>query len=339
MSQFKKALEKAKKAGQLNKVKSHPTESERASSYKYVSFDQVGVEPSREEQVAKKKDEEISVQEALRRSGTPAETSGLSKDVASSAREGEISLEEAKYHYAQGGMDAESHVYSQTRQVSLDRDLLLDRKVFAILEQNIVADQYKLLRTMMLHRMRPLGHNTIVVTSSKEREGKTLTVVNLGITIARETRQTVMLVDLDLRQPMIHSYLGISISPGIRDYFSDDVPLKDMLLNPGIESLTVIPAGGRMPNSTEIIGSYRMELMVNEIKNRYPDRYVIFDTPPLASCPDAIVLAGYVDTLLLVARSDYTTGADLTKSVGLLKGVNIAGVVFNEGKVSRQWAY
>ncbi len=235
--------------------------------------------------------------------------------------------------------DIPSPVYSETRKVALQTDRLLDHRVFSILENNAVVDQYKLLRTMILQRTRPKGQNAVVITSSREKEGKTLTAVNLAVTLAKESRQTVLLVDLDLRKPSVHTLLGIDLKPGMRDYFAHDTPLKDLLVNPGIEALTVLPAGGRMPNSTEAIGSFRMEQLVKEIKNRYPDRFILFDTPALQACSDALLLSAYVDGVVLVTRAGVTTAEDVTKSLALLKERTVLGIVLNDGEVGTEWAY
>lgn len=229
--------------------------------------------------------------------------------------------------------------YSQTRCVQLDHDELIDRKVFSILQKDEVADQYKLLRTMVLNRTRPVGHNTIEITSFKDGDGKSLTCVNLAITLAKESRQNVLLVDMDLRRPSIHSILGIDPEPGLRDHFLNGIPLKDMLIHPGIERLTVLPAGGRMDNSTEIIGSSRMENLIREIKGRYQDRYIIFDAPALSTCSDPLVLSSYVDAIVLVARANHTTTEDITSGMALLKDKNILGIVLNDGDVRRGWTY
>lgn len=229
--------------------------------------------------------------------------------------------------------------YSHTRSVQLDTEGLIDRKVFSILEKDEVADQYKLLRTMVLNRTRPMGHNTIEITSFKDGEGKSLTSVNLAITLARESRQNVLLVDMDLRRPSMHSILGIGPKPGLKDYFVNGIPLKDILIHPGIERLTVLPAGGRMDNSTEIIGSSRMENLVREIKNRYPDRYIIFDAPALSTCSDPLVLSAYADAILLVARANHTTTEDITSGMALLKDKNVLGIVLNDSGARRGWTY
>jgi exopolysaccharide/PEP-CTERM locus tyrosine autokinase len=230
-------------------------------------------------------------------------------------------------------------VYSQTRCVHVDREKLIDGKIFSILEEDEISDQYKLLRTTILDRMRHNRYNTIEVTSFKERDGKTLTCVNLAITLAKESRQNVLLVDMDLRRPRIHKVFGIDPEPGLRDYFLHGTPLKDILIHLGIERLAILPSGGRMDNSTEIIGSHRMEALIREIKTRYKDRYIIFDTPALNSCSDPLVLSSYVDAIVLVARAGHTTTEDITSGMAMLKGKNILGIVLNDSGTGRGWTY
>jgi non-specific protein-tyrosine kinase len=236
-------------------------------------------------------------------------------------------------------LEVPAPTYSDTKSVRVDPAKLIDRKVFSILEKDEVADQYKLLRTMVLNRTRPMGHNTIEITSFKHGDGKSLTCVNLAIALAKESRQNVLLVDMDLRRPSIHSILGIDPKPGLKEYFLNNIPLKDILIHPGIERLTVLPAGGRMDNSTEIIGSYRMENLFKQLKNRYQDRYIIFDAPALVTCSDPLILSSHVDAILLVARANHTTTEDITSGMALLKDKNVLGTVFNDSEIRRGWTY
>jgi len=244
-----------------------------------------------------------------------------------------------KHGRARDVVEAPAPTYFQTRSVRVDFEKLVDRKVFSLLKKDEVADQYKLLRTMVLSGIRPKGHRTIEVTSFKEGEGKSLTSVNLAITLANESRQNILLVDMDLRRPSIHSILGIDIKPGLKDYFESDTPIEDIMIHPGIERLTVLPAGGRMDNSTEIMGSPRMENLIRDIRKRYQDRYIIFDSPALNRCSDPIVLSSYVDAILLIARANYTTTEDITAGMALVKEKNVLGIVLNDSEISRRWAY
>ena len=266
--------------------------------------------------------------------------SEIKKALEKARKEGKIPLKEALVEDSpKDRAELPSPAYSQTRSVQVDLKKLIDRKVFSVLKKDEVADQYKLLRTMILNRTRPNGHNAIGITSFKKGEGKSLTCVNLAITLARESRQTVLLVDMDLRRPSIHSILGIDLAPGLKDYFLNGTPIKELLIHPGIEHLTVLPAGGRMDNSTEIMDSHFMEALILEIKTRYKDRYIIFDSPALSACSDPLILASYVDTIALVARAGYTTTEDITSGMALLKDKNILGVILNDSGIRRGWTY
>lgn len=230
-------------------------------------------------------------------------------------------------------------VYSQTRSIKVNPDELINRKVFSVMQKNEVGDQYKLLRTKVLNRTRPMGHNTIAISSFREGDGKSLTAVNLAVTLAKETRQNVLLVDADLRRPNIHTFFGMDPKPGLRDYFVNKIPIENILVHPGIERLTLLPGGGRMDNSTEIMGSHRMEALVRELKNRYPDRYILFDAPALGTCSDPIVLSGYLDAMILVVRAGYTTTEDIKEGLEVIGDTNVLGVVLNDTKIGRGWAY
>ncbi|MBW2167022.1 MAG: hypothetical protein JRG74_13290 [Deltaproteobacteria bacterium] len=123
--------------------------------------------------------------------------SEIKKALEKARKEGSIPLKEALVEDSpKDRAELPSPAYSQTRAVQVDLKKLIDRKVFSILKKDEVADKYKFLMTRILNKTRPNGYNTIEITSFKEGEGKSLTCVNLAITLARESRQTVLLVDI-----------------------------------------------------------------------------------------------------------------------------------------------
>ena len=223
--------------------------------------------------------------------------------------------------------------FTRTRVMPVSRDTFRRNRIVAMEEMSPVADQFKLLRTHLFHRTRPGGLNTIQITGFSPGEGKSLVAVNLAISIARDARQTTLLVDIDFRNPSVHALLGLSPAPpGLKQYFLDGHPLEDLLISPGIDKLTVLPAGGRIPHSTELIGSPAMEALVTELKERYPDRYVIFDTPPIAECPDPLVFSEYVDAMVLVARADHTRSDTVKAVMDLVPRQKVLGIVLNDMK-------
>lgn len=193
-----------------------------------------------------------------------------------------------------------------------------------------LADYYSLLRTQVLHQTRGRGHNIIMVTSVGKGEGKTLTAINLAISMARESMQTALLVDTNLRDPRVAEYMGLATDGGLADVLLDDVPMHNVLVNPGVKKLVVLPAGRPLGGSTEILGSPKMRNLVREMKSKYPDRYVIFDCPHLMDMPDSLVFSSYVDEVLLVVEAGKTTKRDLMRTMDLLQGKPILGVVMNK---------
>ncbi|HIP53313.1 MAG TPA: polysaccharide biosynthesis tyrosine autokinase [Chromatiales bacterium] len=192
------------------------------------------------------------------------------------------------------------------------------------------AEAYKVLRTRVLQRLRANNWNAIAITSPTEGDGKTLTSVNLAISLAREVNQTVLLVDLDLRRPNVHNYFVPRPVPGISDYIVDDTELSDILFNPGIERLVVLPGNHSFTHSSEMLSSPKMVSLINELKTRYPSRIVLFDLPPVLSCDDVLAFSPYVDASLLVVEENKTTKQELKRAVDLLQETNFLGWVLNK---------
>ena len=196
----------------------------------------------------------------------------------------------------------------QTRVSHVSRDELRRNCMVALDEKHPASNQFKLLRTRIFHRTRQKGWNAIQVTGFNTGDGKSLVAANLAISMAQDARQTALLVDLDFRNPTLHELFGLGCDvAGLKSYFFEDIPLERLLVNPGIERLTLLPAGCPTAQATELMGSPRMEALVKELKSRYRNRYIIFDTPPVNECSDLLVFSEYVDAMVLVARADHTT--------------------------------
>ena len=188
---------------------------------------------------------------------------------------------------------------------------------------------YKMLRTQVLQRMNAKQWNALALTSPAAGDGKTLTAINLAISIARELGQTVLLVDLDLHVPSVHKYLGLQPGPGVLGYLRDGVAMSEVLVNPGIERLVVMPGGQPVENSSEILASGAVGKLVAEMKSRYPSRMVLFDLPPIRATDDALSFAPHVEAFLLVIREGKTTRQEIEHSLELLQNVPVLGTVLN----------
>ncbi len=195
---------------------------------------------------------------------------------------------------------------------------------------NHATEQFRILRTQILQKTEGQGNNCLMVTSALDGEGKSTLAANLAIAIAREVHRTVLLVDADLRRPSLHELFGLKPEAGLVHYLLDHEPISDLLIRTGVEKLSFLPAGGRLPNSTEILRSPRMQELIREVKARYHDRYVIFDTSPLLPTADPMVLSQFMDGVILVVRAERTARSHVSEALGLLKGRNVLGVVMND---------
>jgi non-specific protein-tyrosine kinase len=214
----------------------------------------------------------------------------------------------------------------------------LKNRVFSKYRDDGITDHFNLLRLQILQKLEEIGGNSLLITSANPGEGKTFTAINLGICLAQELNRTVLLVDADLRNPTSRHYdfandfFTIKTDQGLADYLLGQAEITRILLNPGIDKLTILPAGRPLPNSAELLGSLRMATLVDEMKKRYPgDRIIIFDTPSLL-CADPVVLSRYVDAVLLVVEQEKTTARDFQRATELLKNSKILGTVLNKSK-------
>jgi non-specific protein-tyrosine kinase len=229
--------------------------------------------------------------------------------------------------------------YTKTKIQFHDSEDLKNNKIISLFDEYKPTHEIKLLQTQVLKKLKKVGGNSILVVSYNPYEGKTFTSINLGVSIAREFDRTVLIIDADLRKPSSRhcsfstDFFRLDVEKGLSDYLAGNSEIQDILINPGINKFTVIPSGKPAVNAPELLNSDTMRLMMEDIKNRYPaDRMVIIDTPPIAKFPDSLILANYVDGILIVVESERTTSEDLKKLAQLLKDAPVLGTVFNKAK-------
>lgn len=220
--------------------------------------------------------------------------------------------------------------YSQTQVNEIKPVVLRENRIVLGDADRVGVAAYKMLRTQVLHRMTENGWNALAITSPAPGEGKSVTASNLAISLARELHHTVLLVDMDLRNPSIHKIFGLNFGAGIGDYLLRGRPMGEILVNPGIERLVILPGAESIENSSEILASPAVGELVKELKSRYPARMIIFDLPPVLSADDALSFAPFVDAFLLVVRDAQTTGASLQRTMELMKDATILGTVLND---------
>jgi capsular exopolysaccharide synthesis family protein len=250
----------------------------------------------------------------------------------------QASRERAGAESATGALDTQTEIYkvqySQTKVVEVSEDVFRKNRIISAVPQHDMKDAYRMLRTRVLQGMRGNNWNSLAVTGPASGCGKTLTAINLAVSLAMEVTSTVVLVDLDLRNPSIHKYFDYEPEYGISDYLYDDVPIEKILFSPSVDRLVVLPGRTGIHNSSEMLRSPKMLSLVDELKNRYPDRYVIVDLPPVLAADDALSFSPYIDAMLLVAEDGSTKTEHLEKALEVLRDAQIIGTVLNKASTS-----
>ena len=173
--------------------------------------------------------------------------------------------------------------------------------------------------------------NIIMVTSGRPSEGKTFTATNLALSIASEQDKTVLLVDADVLKPNVLNTFGLERRSGLMEYLTGEVDdIADVLYPTNIDKLKIIPAGRTHHLSTELLASQKMHETVDEFANRYPDRIVIFDTPPLIGITESAILANFAGQAVVVTEEGNSKLSDIRLSVERLNPDMAIGFVVNK---------
>lgn len=198
-------------------------------------------------------------------------------------------------------------------------DSKIDPRIVAFYDpQSPISEQYRSLRTNIqaINSKTPL--KVLTITSSTHSEGKTITAINLAISMARDlNKKRILLVDADLRRASMTKYLGIDAHPGLSDLILDGISVDNAILDIGIENLTILPSGKIPHNPSEILGSPKMANLIGLLKSKYD--YIIFDTPPIIPVTDAGVIGAQTDGVIMVIMANRTQKGVVKHSENLLK--------------------
>lgn len=220
--------------------------------------------------------------------------------------------------------------YTTTKTVPVDRAHLNANKIYAFDQNDVRSSRFDMLRTHLLQIMEADGLQTLGITSPTSACGKTVIAINLAMSIARQFNHTVLLVDFDLRRPTVYKYLGLKTRAGIGDLLAGRSEIKDVLVNIGVERMTVLPNYSRVHGSSEKLMSETTKKIVEELKERYSDRIVIFDLPPVLEIDDTIAFLPNLDCSILVAAEGATSISQLADCDNILAKINNIGVVYNK---------
>lgn len=148
--------------------------------------------------------------------------------------------------------------YTESSGMTLDQDRLAGARCIGMIPDHPMTQYYKILKTQLYQRLKARSWNTVMITSARRGEGKTVTAINMSFAFAQDFSHTVMLIDCDLKHQRVHEYLGVPVSKGIADHLVYDTPLKDLIVWPGVPKFTFISGGSLVTDSTEILNSSRM---------------------------------------------------------------------------------
>lgn len=204
------------------------------------------------------------------------------------------------------------------------------------------VEQFRGMRTQIYQSREQAPLKSILVSSGMPTEGKSFIAANLAMSLARNMESTVLLIDADLRKPVLHTILGAPCTPGLTEYLAGAAEVKDILqrsqsslvyesgLPLNIPNLTFIPAGGGGDNSSELIANHRIEELIKILSPHFD--WILIDSPPVLAVADAIDLARAADAVLLVARAETTPFDAAQRAQGAFSNSRILGFVLNAVK-------
>jgi len=229
--------------------------------------------------------------------------------------------------------------YLNTPIIKLDNAHLEKNRIVSHTKSDVNSYSFDSLRTQILQKMEENNWRTIAVVSPTPQSGKTLVSINLAISIAHQPQKTAILVDFDLRRPKVATYLGIHTEKSMNDYLQEKALLKDIMINPGIDRLVVVPTMKPVSKSAEILSSRKVTNLITELRDRYDSRIVIFDCPPVLNSDDAMVLLPQVDCILLVIANGMSTQSEIEETLHHLPKNNLLGVVLNKAEMESKAYY
>lgn len=209
---------------------------------------------------------------------------------------------------------------------SQNRILLTDPQLRAFPH---AAAAFRLLRSKLQQGVKRNGWSTLAVSSPTPDDGKTTTILNVALSIAREKQRTVCVLDLDMRNPSVCKYLGLTEVQPISSYFDGDARAEDVLVQTSVPNLVLAGGQQAVDGASELLAGPRFEQLLEYVRDRWPDGVVIIDLPPVNVTDETLVVAPRVDAVLLVVSEGKTERKDLARALGVLSDFRVAGVIIN----------
>jgi protein-tyrosine kinase len=191
------------------------------------------------------------------------------------------------------------------------------------------AEHFKVLRSQILYPKDGKDRRVILVTSAMECAGKTMVACNLAVSIAQSVDPYALLIDADIRKSSVHRMLGLEPAEGLSEYLQTDKPLSKYLIRTPMTKLTVLPAGHSVRNPAELLTSAKMRHLFEEARERYLDRFIIVDSPPVNLAAETLNLSQNVDAVIFVVRYGYSSQDLIEEAAAKVGEDKILGIVFN----------
>jgi exopolysaccharide/PEP-CTERM locus tyrosine autokinase len=212
--------------------------------------------------------------------------------------------------------------------------------------RNVLANEFRVIKRPLIANAMGKGAtpvtngNLVMITSALPGEGKSFTAINLAISIAMELDNTVMLVDADVARPSVLNMLGLPPTEGLLDVVNENsLDISRVLLRTNIEKLSILPSGTPHPRATELLASDAMIRLLDDMAKRYPDRIIIFDSPPLLLTTEARALATHMGQIVVVVQSGETTQAAVREAVATIDTCPLKMMVLNKATQSASDRY
>jgi exopolysaccharide/PEP-CTERM locus tyrosine autokinase len=236
-------------------------------------------------------------------------------------------------------LPAQAEPVPLSRRVDLNLDVLASAGIVTPnAPRTRLADQYRVIKRPLIANATGRGAatvkqgNLIMVTSAVAGEGKSFTAINLAMSIVAELDHTVMLVDADVARPSIPRVLGLPPSAGLLDIIEGKADMASVLLRTNVDKLTILPSGTPHPRATELLASETMAALLEDMATRYPDRIIIFDSPPLLLTTESRVLASHMGQILVVVRAESTLQATLQSALATIEACPVKMMVLNQAR-------
>jgi protein-tyrosine kinase len=169
----------------------------------------------------------------------------------------------------------------------------------------------------------------VLITSALLQEGKTMATANLAIGLASLPGTTVTLIDADLKKPMLHKMLGISVDKGLSEYLKDGAGFSEIYYATPFPRLFIIPGGTAYTQPARIFSTDKLQRLLKMLQTKHPKGYTVIDAPPMLLASELEILLNNVDSVILVVRYGRTKRNSLQRALGLVDKKKIMGIILN----------